>query len=133
MSGGAKRTPAELPDPRPQVVDRGGARLVGGFRCGSCGYPIALPALLRCPRCGSSDVAPAEFGPLGSVWASTVVHLSAPGRPCPYTLAYVDVDDGPRVLGHVPSPPGPGRLAAGTRVRVAAPSSARDLCFEVVE
>jgi len=42
----------------------------------------------------------AHFGPTGSVWASTTVHVAAPGLQPPYSLAYVDIDDGPRVLVH---------------------------------
>lgn len=44
---------------------------------------------------------PAEFGPFGTVWSATVVRIPVPGRTPPYGLAYVDLDDGPRILAHV--------------------------------
>ncbi|MEU1692872.1 OB-fold domain-containing protein [Streptomyces hirsutus] len=38
------------------------------------------------------------FPPRGSVWASTVVRIDVGTRRPPYGIAYVDLDDGPRVL-----------------------------------
>ncbi|MCY3860833.1 MAG: OB-fold domain-containing protein [bacterium] len=46
-------------------------------------------------------MAPATFGPKGTVFSSTVLRIPVPGRTPPFTLAYVDVDDGPRILAHV--------------------------------
>ena len=49
------------------------------------------------------------------MWAHTTLHISVGGRAPGYTLAYVDLDDGPRILAHVDG----GRPAVGSRVRVA--------------
>lgn len=67
-----------------------------------------------CPRClGACD--PRSFGPGGVVWASATVHLRVGDRTPPFTLAYVDLDDGPRILATVqPSV----ELLAGVRVRI---------------
>ncbi|MCQ3810308.1 MAG: OB-fold domain-containing protein [Acidimicrobiia bacterium] len=46
-------------------------------------------------------MSPATFGPKGTVFSSTVLRIPVPGRTPPFTLAYVDVDDGPRILAHV--------------------------------
>lgn len=46
-------------------------------------------------------MAPATFGPKGTVFSSTVLRIPVPGRTPPFTMAYVDVDDGPRILAHV--------------------------------
>ncbi len=46
-------------------------------------------------------MAAATFGPKGTVFSSTVLRIPVPGRTPPFTLAYVDVDDGPRILAHV--------------------------------
>lgn len=35
------------------------------------------------------------------MFSSTVLRIPVPGRTPPFTLAYVDVDDGPRILAHV--------------------------------
>lgn len=63
-------------------------------------------------------MAPATFGPNGTVFSSTVLRIPVPGRTPPFTLAYVDVDDGPRILAHVDGPdealvPGCGVVLSG--------------------
>ena len=88
--------------------------VVAGPQCGSCGHVMAF-GRLRCPRCAGS-VADAEFGPVGTVWASTVVRVPVPGRTPPYALAYVDLDDGPRILAHVAGMTEPPPV--GARVRL---------------
>lgn len=93
-------TPAtERVDPRPQVVERGGVALLAGGRCQACRYPTATP-LPRCPVCGGPGL-PAEIGPGGTVFSATVLRIPVPGRTPPLALAYVDLDDGPRILAHV--------------------------------
>lgn len=82
-------------EPRP-VID---GRKLAGARCVACGHPSAIVAP-RCTRCGA-ELAPAVFGPAGVVWAATTIHVASGGRAAPYTLAYVDLDDGPRLLAHV--------------------------------
>jgi uncharacterized OB-fold protein len=83
-------------DPRPRVV--GG--LLAGARCAQCGHPSVVEPP-RCARCRGTMV-PAHFGPEGTLWATTTIHVSPRGdRAVPYTLGYVDVDDGPRLLAHV--------------------------------
>ena len=96
-------------DPRPTID---GVRVVG-VRCGACGHVSAQPDH-RCRRC-LSEVAPARFGPDGSVWAAATVHLAVDHRTPPFTLAYVDLDGGPRVLTLID---GAGALPVGTRVTI---------------
>jgi uncharacterized OB-fold protein len=56
----------------------------------------------------------ARFGPAGVVWSVTTIHVPSGKREAPYTLAYVDFDDGPRVLAHLADgatiPPVAGRV-----------------------
>jgi uncharacterized OB-fold protein len=89
-------------DPRPRVTRDAGRFVVGGVRCGSCGYPTTEP-VERCPVCGAAT-GPAVFGPSGTVFSATVLRVPVPGRAPPYGLAYVDLDDGPRILAHVRVP-----------------------------
>ncbi|MGB6059222.1 MAG: OB-fold domain-containing protein [Microthrixaceae bacterium] len=42
-----------------------------------------------------------EFGPLGTVFSSTVLRVPVADRVPPLAFAYVDMDDGPRILAHV--------------------------------
>lgn len=116
MSGISKRRPGEtmggafVADPRPEVL---GDRVIG-VRCGACGYPTAPPAPW-CPVCQSRDLRPTEFGPGGTVWSSTLVHIPVGRWKPPYALAYVDLDNGPRVLAHLQTPV---KQRMGTRVRI---------------
>lgn len=79
-----------------------------GVRCRHCNHPMT-PATAACTRC-VGPVAPAVFGPTGQVWSSTVVRIGVGERQAPYTLALVDLDQGPRILVHLAStevvPPG---------------------------
>ena len=59
----------------------------------------------------------AQFGPGGTVFASTVLRIPVPGRTPPYRLAYVDLDDGPRILAHATGADN-GPLVPGARVRI---------------
>ncbi|MDN5749768.1 MAG: OB-fold domain-containing protein [Pseudonocardia sp.] len=121
-------------DPRPQV-ERGpdGLRRVTGRRCRSCGE-VAAYTWPRCPSCRDA-VEQASFGPDGTVWSATVVRIPVPGRTPPYALAYVDLDDGPRVLAHVRAPVDAATATApaiGSRVRLAACSADGDIQVEVL-
>lgn len=114
-----------IPDPRPRIeVDADGAH-VAGWRCAACRYPVALSGPW-CPRCRGELVA-ARFGPGGAVWSATVLRVPLPGRTPPTALAYVDLDDGPRVLAHVAGQGDGPRLVAGTRVRAVAVGELGDL------
>jgi uncharacterized OB-fold protein len=42
----------------------------------------------------------AEFGAAGTVFSSTVVRIPVAEQSPPFSLLYVDLDDGPRLLGH---------------------------------
>ena len=116
-------------DPRPTAESApDGAWHVTGRRCLSCGEVSAF-TWPRCPAC-RGDVVPASFGPAGTVWSSTVVRIPVPGRTSPYPLAYVDLDDGPRILAHVVDS-GDTAAPVGGRVRLVAPSADGDLQVEV--
>ncbi len=118
-----------LADPRPAVVDDGGRHLLAGARCVACGH--ALPRVVpRCSRC-RGPVEPTRFGPEGTIWATTVVHIAAkPGGDAPYTLAYVDLDDGPRLLLRLDV--GAGRAGIGDRVRLTASTAEGNAAGELL-
>lgn len=127
MSAISKRRAGEamggafVADPRPVVR---GDKLIGA-RCGACGYPSA-PSAPWCPACQHREQRPAEFGPGGSIWSATLVHIPVGRWKPPYAIAYVDVDDGPRVLAHLRAPLAP---RAGTRVRIVGAEEG-DVCVE---
>lgn len=89
--------------------------------CGSCATLWALPRE-RCPRCGSSRVTRVEASGRGRVYASTLVHRAADEafRPLvPYWIALVDLDEGPRVMGHLDREAPIGALVLGSMRAVA--------------
>jgi uncharacterized OB-fold protein len=115
--------------PRPfEVLNSGDEWLLIGRRCSACGYPTAT-FRPRCPVC-SSRLEVAQYGPHGTIWSSTIVHVPVPGFDPPHALAYVDLDDGPRILATLlnikSNPPPPG-----TRVTLVA-SDGDALCMEVL-
>ncbi|WP_407719943.1 Zn-ribbon domain-containing OB-fold protein [Rhodococcus opacus] len=115
------------PDPRPQLSPGSGAPQVAGWVCTDCGHPLALPAPW-CPIC-RGKLADALWGPAGQVWSSTVLRVPLPGRTPPMVLVYVDLDNGPRVLGHVANAR-VERLHAGARVALTGASPEGDLLFD---
>jgi len=72
---------------------------------------------------------PTEFGPDGTVWSSTVVRVAVPGRTPPYTLAYLDLDDGPRVLCRVEGCV--ARVPVGTVLRLSGTTDDGDVAARV--
>lgn len=108
-------------DPRPRVTGTPGPAVVG-TRCTACSHP-ALDDLARCPLCGSPTAA-ASFAVTGTVFSGTVLRIPVGDRTPPTSLAYVDLDDGPRVLVHGREP---GRaLRPGERVTVCGTTSGGD-------
>ncbi len=115
-------------DPRPTTATTAdGRHVVAGGRCRRCGEAQAF-RWPRCAACGG-ELAAEDFGPGGTVWSSTVVRIPIPGRTAPYGLAYVDLDDGPRVLAHASGPDG-GSMPIGGRVRLVGPSPDGDPVVE---
>lgn len=95
----AHQSEPERPDPRPRLSPDHSSRQLRGWRCSECGVARAVHAPW-CPDCGGQLLV-VDFGPLGTVWSSTVVHLNIADIPAPYGLAYIDLDDGPRFLAHI--------------------------------
>jgi uncharacterized OB-fold protein len=115
------------PDPRPRIVSAGDQWVLAGCRCTSCGYALAFQGP-RCPRC-HGPVESAAFGPDGTVWASTVVHLELPELTPPYGLAYVDLDKGPRILVQT-AVTDDRPTAIGSRVVLSAPTASGNATVE---
>ncbi|MEI7624816.1 MAG: OB-fold domain-containing protein [Actinomycetota bacterium] len=117
-----------LADPRPVIIQAGQHHLLDGRSCQACDHAIALQLPL-CPRCRGA-VEPAQFGPRGVIWALTVVHVPArPDDKVPYTLAYVDLDQGPRLLAYVA--PTDATVEVGSSVALTALSALGDPTVEV--
>ncbi len=88
-------------------------------RCGDCDtlrfYPRAL-----CPECLSSQTEWLRCAGTGSVYTFTVVHQNQAGGfrdALPYVLAYVELDEGPRLLTNIEGC-APEEVRIGMRVEV---------------
>ncbi|WP_180900581.1 Zn-ribbon domain-containing OB-fold protein [Martelella soudanensis] len=76
-----------------------------GSRCKTCSVET-FPARDFCPACGADEVeAPILLSPDGRVYSFTVIRQAPAGRKTPYSLAYVDLADGVRVLAQVDEDP----------------------------
>jgi uncharacterized OB-fold protein len=89
------------------------------LRCTACATHIWYPRKF-CPACHSTEADWVTASGRGRIYSFTVVHRSAlPGwaGSTPYVIAYVELDEGPRVLTNVVNGD-PEALAIGDPVRV---------------
>jgi len=80
-----------------------------GVRLGKCMtcHVRFLPVDGPCPKCGSRSTEPYVSPGIGTVLASTSLEVPPPGWQRPHPLAFVEVEDGVRLLV-VPEAPPPG-------------------------
>jgi uncharacterized OB-fold protein len=100
---------------RSAVVESDGAWQLAGSVCGACGA-VTFPSRTMCHHCLSSDVQTGPVGSTGELYSWSTVHVSS-SRPVPYTLGYVDLPRGLRVLALIAADP--ARLRIGQQVRLA--------------
>jgi uncharacterized protein len=87
-------------------------------QCRSCGKFIWYPRPL-CSECDSTDVAWVTVAGSGEIYSYTWVYRGEGEYQdiVPFAVAYVDIDEGPRILTNVIAPS--GELSIGTRVQLA--------------
>jgi uncharacterized OB-fold protein len=88
-----------------------------GFRSG-CGFVTATWGL-RCPRCGQADLREATLSGKGRVAALTLQNVPSDEfvNEAPYAYVLVDLDEGGRISGWMPSVRAETDLSVGDRVR----------------
>jgi uncharacterized protein len=107
-SSQASGLPVTVPDARALTVESRPfwAGLAAGQlrlqRCGDCAGVVWYPRGL-CPRCGSVDLAWFTASGQGIIYSFTVVRRAPEpfGSAVPYVVAYVELDEGPRVLTNI--------------------------------
>lgn len=97
--------PAPAPDVAPEAKPFWDAAAEGRLvlpRCDDCAAVIWYPRAL-CPDCGSTAVSWFEASGRGSVYSFTVTRRGqgAYADAAPYVLAYVELEEGPRVMTNV--------------------------------
>jgi uncharacterized protein len=85
----------------PQFIEQNGVVLLKGSVSRSSGYKM-FPECVVCPVTGARDMEQKLFGPCGTLYSYSSVHISA-SMPTPYTIGYVDFPEGVRVLAHIES------------------------------
>jgi uncharacterized protein len=114
---------SDLPAPAPPVNDETApywAALSEGRLdvpvCDACGHHIWYPRSW-CPVCQHDTVTWTTLSGRGIVYARTILHkaMGPWGDAAPFVIAYVELDEGPRVLTNVVSDD-PGSIEIGTAV-----------------
>jgi uncharacterized OB-fold protein len=97
--------PVAAPTPSPETAEYWAATAEGRLllkRCDSCGTVIWYPRGI-CPDCHSTDTSWFEASGEGEVYSYTVSRRGeGPWKEAaPYVLAYVELDEGPRVMTNI--------------------------------
>lgn len=71
-------------------------------RCGSCEVVIWFPRA-RCPRCWTADLSYFDASGRGVVYSHTIIRKVGNDyrNSTPFVVAYVELDEGPRVLTNI--------------------------------
>jgi uncharacterized OB-fold protein len=87
-------------------------------RCERCQGLIWYPRRF-CPECGSRDVDWVEVAGTGTIYSFTVIRTGSGAyrAVAPYVVAYIELDEGPRLMSNVVDVD-PSEVAIGRRVRV---------------
>jgi uncharacterized OB-fold protein len=121
MSASKSSLPTPMPTPNPETAEFWAATAEGRLllkRCRSCNTVIWYPRSL-CPECKSTDTEWIESSGLGVVYSFTVSRRGegAYRESASYVLAYVELDEGPRLLTNVVGCD-PDDVSIGQRVTV---------------
>ena len=113
--------PAPAPERTPETDAFWNATAEGRLvltRCDSCGMVIWYPRAL-CPSCGCVTISLVEASGHGTIYSFTVVHRgSGPYEDAvPYVVAYVELEEGPRVLTNIVGCT-PDGVSIGQRVEI---------------
>lgn len=94
-------TPPFSPEAEPFWTAAAQGRLVLPV-CDGCGHHIWYPRSW-CPACGSPSVTWTEVSGRGTVYARSVLHKGVGpwAGAAPFVVAYVELDEGPRILTNV--------------------------------
>ena len=73
-----------------------------GFKCNDCRVSVFGPATF-CQSCSSEDISTTEFSSSAELYSYTIVRVPPSGWPgdSPYTLAEVQLNEGPHVLAEL--------------------------------
>jgi len=99
----------ELPTPEPPITpeterfwDATGEDILLLTQCSDCGDIFHYPRV-RCPHCASSETEWIEGSGKGTIYSYTVTRTTGGkyANATPFVLAYVELDEGPRVMTNI--------------------------------
>lgn len=117
MSWEPRPIPQVTPETEPYWAGAAEGRLLLN-ECGNCGLVYHYPRA-HCPDCFSDEVEWIEAAGTGEVYSYSVAQRMSgwPEEDLPLIVAYVELDEGPRVMTNVDADP--EAVEIGTRVEVA--------------
>lgn len=125
--------PRPVPDVTPETEPYWSATADGRLllnECNDCGLVFYYPRAL-CPDCFSEDVDWVEASGEGEVYSYSVTENASgwPEADLPLVLAYVELDEGPRMMTNIQTDP--DDVKVGTRVEVTFVETEEDLAIPV--
>lgn len=72
-------------------------------KCAACGH-VWFPPSMRCPKCLSGEYTWSKASGRGKVWSWIVMwqrYFAAFEHDIPYNVAYVELDEGPRLMTNI--------------------------------
>jgi uncharacterized OB-fold protein len=69
-------------------------------RCGAC-HKVYFPPRPFCPQCASEDVAVFRASGRATLYSYVIHHRAAPGFAPPYSIAVVQLEEGPRMMTNI--------------------------------
>jgi uncharacterized OB-fold protein len=110
-----------MPEPTPETAHfwegtrQGKLRLQ---RCDACAH-IYFPPRPFCPRCAHREVSVIDASGRATLYSYVIHHRSTPGFDPPYSIAVVELEEGPRMMTNiVNTPQTPEALRLDMPVRV---------------
>ncbi len=100
----AEPRPRPLPEPTPETAHFWAGCAEGRLvlqRCTSCDGGAYFPPRPFCPRCSSRAVEEFDASGRGRLWSYVISHRSRPDFEAPYSIAVVQLDEGPRMMTNV--------------------------------
>ena len=71
-----------------------------GSKCRSCNK-VFFPAVSRCQECLETDLAEIPLSNIARLYSYTTVQIPTKNFKPPYTIAYVELEEGVRVFGQI--------------------------------
>jgi uncharacterized OB-fold protein len=99
----ADKSKIPLPRPTPETAHYWAGTRAGELRlqrCDDCAH-VYFPPRPFCPACASRQVSVIKASGRGTLHSYVINHRDHPGYDAPYSLAVVELDEGPRLMSQI--------------------------------